>query len=118
MSTNTQLLPSEKTTFIKNAASQAPLFDLRRFITELGIKKGQLLEQKGFYLAIRICPDMPRFFQGDTLQINELLNSEDTATKNPTTAKPLTSNIETKKALLAAIKPCQPTKGVSNVGLE
>ena len=50
-------------------------FDLRRLVLNFCIKLGTDLVQKGFHLSINISPVMSRYFKGDPVRINDLLNN-------------------------------------------
>lgn len=50
-------------------------FDLRHLIANFCTQLGPELAQRGFYLATTISPLMPRFFKGNPLGINDLLNN-------------------------------------------
>ncbi len=49
--------------------------DLRHLIAKLGAKFADFLEKQHLFFAIRIAPDMPRFFKGNAAQIKDLINN-------------------------------------------
>jgi len=51
------------------------IVDLRYLIAELGAKFVKIFERKGIYLAIKISPDLPRFFKGNAEKVKFIMDT-------------------------------------------